>query len=106
MLPKEITKNLPEDIVRNIYQFDSTYKDKYNLIMKIIDRDFPKITNYMLEKDYGYYIYNFIKYYKFDKNPVFLIPTIEDTFYIRHDRYKKAFLIAIKSHTRKGTILN
>jgi len=69
--------DLPPDIIRNIYKYDPTYKQIYNLIIKEITL-FPKFQFY--DDIFGSYFFHLVPY-----KGVYITTTINDI------NYKKAF---------------
>jgi hypothetical protein len=69
--------DLPPDIIRNIYKYDPTYKQIYNLIIKEITL-FPKFQFY--DDIFGSYFFDLVPY-----KGVYITTTINDI------NYKKAF---------------
>lgn len=88
---------LPKELIEKIYEYDDTYTNKYNEIIKVL-KEFPKLDFYT-SIDNNLYKCHFIKkYYIKDLN-------ITDTFYCI-EKYKKAYIIVAKSFSKPGTFIN
>jgi len=74
--------DLPNDIIKHIYEFDSTYKDIFNLIIKEINL-FPKFHFY--DEIFGSYFFAITPC-----KGVYIYSTINSS------NYKKAFKKALK----------
>jgi hypothetical protein len=74
--------NLPREIIKNIYEYDPTYKYKYNLIIEEMNL-FPKFHFY--DEIFGSYFFYLVPY-----KGVCIPATINDI------NYKKAFKRALK----------
>jgi len=84
---------LPEELIIKIYEYDSTYREKYNEIIKTINF-FPKFDFYIGACEF--YVCHYIKKYNF------LTIEIEDKFYCK-EKYKKAYIIVAKAISKPNT---
>ncbi len=76
--------HLPQELQRYIYEYDDTYKEKYNKIIKKLN-ELPKFISFIIENNEYKCSYLNVWYY---------IPLVDDYFYIRASTYKKIIKIS------------
>lgn len=86
---------LPKELIIKIYEYDSTYREKYNKIIKTI-KQFPEFDFY-IKVDDGLYKCHYTKYYDIKD-----MEDIKNSFYCT-ENYKKSFIIVAKAHSKSGT---
>ena len=85
---------LPVELIKKIYEYDSTYYEKYNKVIRVI-KDFPNFDFYI--KDEDRYECFFIKTY----DHVYLTG-FEHSFSCKNN-YKKSIVIVGKAFSKAGT---
>lgn len=91
----EFLKDYPY-IAMKIFEYDGTYKEKYDKVIKTI-KSFPIFTKNEISNE--------INIYYFKKNYNFFGVEFVNKFCCKTSNYKKSFIIVIKAYSRKGTIL-